>query len=126
MHSPLSRIAARSEKWPWCPRLGATRIGTLYVFLRRPGRGRGGSHHNLTMRPEIHDALAYCRYEQDRCAYSISVSKALRELLSQRLALMVLERSKNARIRKKLIEDRVKLAQHSRVLVHGRSAKYLV
>ncbi len=83
-------------------------------------------HHNTLMVSKVHDALAYCRYEYDRCAHTVNVSKSLRETLSQRLTLLVLQRSKNIRIRRKMIEDREKLAQQHRIFLHGRSARYIV
>lgn len=78
------------------------------------------------MQSQIHDALAYCRYEFDRCARTVAASKALRDVLSFRRTTLLLERSKNLRIRKKLTRDREILAQLRRVLVHGRTAKFLV
>ena len=78
------------------------------------------------MRTQVHDAIAYCRYQQDRCNRSVDRSRSLRDALSQRLTLLLLQRSKNIRIRRKLIEDREKLAQQRRVFLHGRTAKYIV
>lgn len=78
------------------------------------------------MQPQIHDALAYCRYEYERCARTVAASKALRDVLSVRRTTLLLERSKNLRIRKKLTQDREALAQQRRILTHGRTAKFLV
>ncbi len=82
--------------------------------------------HNTLMPSQIHDALAYCRYESDRCAYTVKANRSLRDLLSRRLTLLVLQRAKNIRIRRKLVEDREALSQQRRMLLHGRSARYVV
>lgn len=83
-------------------------------------------HHNALMQSLIHDALAFCRYEHDRCAHTVDVSKALRDVLFRRRTRLLLERSRNLRIRKKLLQAREVLAQQRRILAHGRTAKYLV
>jgi hypothetical protein len=78
------------------------------------------------MPSEVHDAVAFCRYESDRCIHSVKVSKALRGQLYLRLTLLLLQRAKNLRIRKKLVEDRKLLGQQLRILEHGRTAKFVI
>ena len=78
------------------------------------------------MRPVVHDALAYCRYEHDRCARTLSVSQTLSAELSRRLTLLTLQLARNVRIRRIFAKELEVLAQQRRVLNHGASAKYVI
>ena len=83
-------------------------------------------HHNPLMRPDVHDVIALCRYQQSRLAQTAILSQKLRDILSERMTVLLLQQSRSRRILKRMIEQREKLAQQQRILKYGRTAKYLV